>query len=66
MTNPFENEEYDYQVLLNKESEHSLWPAFREVPAGWTVIGPTGKRQESSNGSKPTGQTCARRGSSTP
>ena len=46
MTNPFEDEEYDYRVLLNKEGQHSLWPAFRDVPAGWTLVGPTGKRKE--------------------
>lgn len=46
MTNPFENENDDYLVLVNDEGQHSLWPAFREVPAGWTAIGPTGKRKE--------------------
>jgi len=46
MTNPFENEEAEYLVLVNDEGQHSLWPAFRETPPGWTAVGPKGKRQE--------------------
>jgi uncharacterized protein YbdZ (MbtH family) len=46
MTNPFENEKAEYRVLVNDEGQHSLWPSFREVPAGWTVVGPTGKRDD--------------------
>lgn len=37
MANPFENPEGSYLVLVNDEGQHSLWPAFAEVPAGWTV-----------------------------
>jgi MbtH protein len=36
-TNPFEDDSADYFVLVNDEGQHSLWPAFAEVPAGWTV-----------------------------
>ncbi|MFI5770956.1 MbtH family protein [Streptomyces sp. NPDC051658] len=36
-TNPFENDDARYLVLVNEENQHSLWPAFAEVPAGWTV-----------------------------
>lgn len=50
MTNPFEDEEYDYRVLLNKEGQHSLWPAFREVPAGSTLIGQRANARSASNG----------------
>ncbi|OJF15838.1 MbtH family protein [Couchioplanes caeruleus] len=38
MTNPFENAEGRYLVLVNDEQQHSLWPSFVEVPAGWTVV----------------------------
>lgn len=37
MTNPFENPDGRYLVLVNDEGQHSLWPSFAEVPAGWTV-----------------------------
>jgi MbtH protein len=46
MTNPFEDEDGEFQVLVNDEGEHSLWPTFREIPAGWRAVGPTGPRQE--------------------
>ncbi|MBD9358042.1 MbtH family protein [Methylomonas albis] len=45
MTNPFEDNEADYLVLINDEGQHSLWPAFREIPKGWKTIGPQGQRQ---------------------
>jgi len=38
MTNPFEDENGTYHVLINKEGQHSLWPSFVEVPNGWTII----------------------------
>ncbi|MFE2449815.1 MbtH family protein [Stenotrophomonas sp. NPDC087984] len=34
-TNPFEDPEGTYLVLVNDEGQHSLWPAFVEVPQGW-------------------------------
>ena len=36
--NPFEDESGTYLVLVNDENQHSLWPAFNAVPAGWTVV----------------------------
>jgi MbtH protein len=42
MTNPFENPDGIYLVLVNDEGQHSLWPDFIDVPAGWrTVFGPS-------------------------
>ena len=38
MTNPFEDENGTYHVLVNDEGQHSLWPTFIEVPQGWTII----------------------------
>ena len=36
-TNPFEDEDGVYHVLVNDEGQHSLWPSFREVPQGWSI-----------------------------
>ncbi|NEA37675.1 MbtH family protein, partial [Streptomyces sp. SID13031] len=36
-TNPFEDENGTYFVLRNDEGQHSLWPVFADVPAGWTA-----------------------------
>ncbi|MBB5158477.1 MbtH family protein [Saccharopolyspora phatthalungensis] len=38
MTNPFEDPEGRYLVLVNDEGQHSLWPTFVEIPAGWTKV----------------------------
>ncbi|MDH6708778.1 MULTISPECIES: MbtH family protein [unclassified Kitasatospora] len=46
MTNPFEDTEGTYLVLVNEEGQHSLWPVFAEVPAGWTTTyGPAGRQE---------------------
>jgi MbtH protein len=45
MSNPFEDPEGVYLVLVNDEDQHSLWPDFADVPAGWrTVHGPAPRR----------------------
>ncbi|HLG56459.1 MAG TPA: MbtH family protein [Vicinamibacterales bacterium] len=46
MTNPFDDENGEFLVLINDEGQYSLWPAWRDVPMGWTAVGPTGKRAE--------------------
>jgi MbtH protein len=38
VTNPFEDENGLYHVLINEEGQHSLWPSFVAVPKGWTII----------------------------
>jgi MbtH protein len=38
MANPFDNEDGSFFVLVNDENQHSLWPAFAEVPDGWRVV----------------------------
>lgn len=38
MSNPFEDPDGRYLVLVNDENQHSLWPAWIEVPAGWSVM----------------------------
>ena len=44
-TNPFEDEDANYFVLINDEGQHSLWPVFADVPDGWKIIFGEDKRQ---------------------
>ncbi|MEA5361464.1 MbtH family protein [Amycolatopsis sp., V23-08] len=45
MTNPFEDPEGTYLVLVNAENQHSLWPESVDVPPGWTVtFGPSARQ----------------------
>ncbi|MBB4779522.1 hypothetical protein BJY27_000483 [Streptomyces rapamycinicus] len=37
-TNPFDDTEGRFLVLVNDEGQHSLWPVFAEVPGGWTTV----------------------------
>jgi MbtH protein len=36
-TNPFEDEDGTYRVLVNDEDQYSLWPEDIDVPEGWKV-----------------------------
>lgn len=45
MANPFEVENAEFLVLINAEGQYSIWPSFREIPRGWSAVGPTGGRQ---------------------
>jgi MbtH protein len=38
MTNPFDDENGTFIVLINDEGQYSLWPTFVDVPAGWTAV----------------------------
>ena len=44
MTNPFDDENGEFIVLVNDEGQYSLWPTFRDVPDGWSAVGPRGAR----------------------
>lgn len=37
-TNPFDDENGRFHVLVNDEEQHSLWPSFVDVPDGWRVV----------------------------
>jgi MbtH protein len=45
MTNPFEDSDGTYLVLVNDEGQYSMWPSFAEIPAGWTVAKSEDTRQ---------------------
>ena len=36
--NPFDDDNGSFFVLINDEEQHSLWPTFADVPAGWRVV----------------------------
>lgn len=46
MTNPFDDPEGTFLVLRNDENQYSLWPAFVEAPAGWTIVLQEGSRDD--------------------
>lgn len=46
MTNPFDDLDSTFRVLVNESGQHSLWPGFAEVPGGWVAVhGPTTREE---------------------
>ncbi|AQS65627.1 MbtH family protein [Streptomyces pactum] len=45
MTNPFDDPDGTFYVLVNDEGQHSLWPTFADVPQGWNVVHGEADRQ---------------------
>lgn len=45
MTNPFDDPDGRFLVVVNDEEQHSLWPAPLPVPAGWTTVHGEDSRQ---------------------
>ena len=37
-TTPFDDETGTFLVLVTDEDQHSLWPTFADVPAGWRKV----------------------------
>lgn len=35
-----------YRVVVNHEEQYSIWPEWKELPLGWTVVGTTGTKAE--------------------
>lgn len=45
MQNCFDRENDEFIVLVNHEEQYSLWPAWKDIPQGWTDQGITGNKQ---------------------
>ncbi|MEG8184661.1 MbtH family NRPS accessory protein [Nocardia terpenica] len=37
-TNPSAYVDFNFYVLVNEEEQHSFWPSFAEIPAGWQAV----------------------------
>jgi MbtH protein len=44
MTNPFDDQNGTFRVLVNEANQHSLWPEFADVPRGWVAVFGPGAR----------------------
>ncbi len=61
MTNPFDDPDGTFYVLVNDEGQHSLWPTFADVPQGGTSCTVRRTGSPASTTSRRTGLTCAPR-----
>jgi MbtH protein len=44
-TNPFDDPDATFSILVNEDDQHSLWPAFADIPPGWKVVHGPADRQ---------------------
>ncbi|CAN5483145.1 MbtH family protein [soil metagenome] len=42
----FDDETITFEVVLNHEEQYSIWPADRDIPAGWRKAGKQGLKAE--------------------
>lgn len=42
----FDDEDTVFNVVVNHEEQYSIWPDYKEIPAGWRAAGKSGKKQE--------------------
>jgi len=45
MISPFDDESGAFLVLVNDKKQHSLWPFFADIPAGWKPVHGPDSRQ---------------------
>lgn len=41
-----EEDSTTYTVVVNHEEQYSIWPAYREIPAGWQATSKSGPKAE--------------------
>lgn len=42
----FDDERREFHVVINHEEQYSIWPADRDIPAGWHAVGTSGTKAE--------------------
>jgi len=42
----FDNEETIFNVVVNDEEQYSIWPDYKEIPAGWHCVDQQGTKNE--------------------
>ncbi|MFM0268373.1 MbtH family protein [Paraburkholderia sediminicola] len=40
------DENTTFNVVINHEEQYSIWPDYKNVPAGWRLAGKQGKKEE--------------------
>lgn len=41
-----EEDPYTYKVVVNHEEQYSIWPAAKDIPAGWKDVGKQGPKAD--------------------
>lgn len=41
-----DEDDREYQVVVNHEDQYSIWLSYKDIPAGWKAVGPRGPKKE--------------------
>lgn len=41
----WDSEDSVFRVVVNHEEQYSIWPEYKEIPAGWRDAGKVGRKQ---------------------
>lgn len=41
-----DNPNTTFSVVVNNEAQYSIWPEYKDIPAGWREVGKQGKKEE--------------------
>lgn len=42
----FDRDDITFTVVVNHEEQYSIWPDYKEIPAGWRAVGKTGLKKD--------------------
>lgn len=42
----FDRDDVVFNVVINHEEQYSIWPEYKEIPAGWKAVGKSGLKKE--------------------
>ncbi|HET8938446.1 MAG TPA: MbtH family protein [Polyangiales bacterium] len=42
----FDREDATFKVVVNDEEQYSIWPDYKQTPAGWREVGKVGNKKD--------------------
>lgn len=42
----WDDEDAIFKVVTNHEEQYSIWPDYKQIPAGWRAVGKAGNKRE--------------------
>ncbi|MFL9950090.1 MbtH family NRPS accessory protein [Paraburkholderia agricolaris] len=42
----WDDENAEFEVVINAEEQYSIWPGYKQIPGGWRAVGKQGKKAE--------------------
>lgn len=38
------DDDTEFLVVMNADEQYSIWPSYKDVPAGWSAVGVSGRK----------------------